>query len=578
MSDFRDPFPNLPQVVDIGNDRYFMGAQKPIELGFKDRTDYIKSFSDNSRTEFLIRKYLYISLKGKKRLVFEDPKEKAELIAILRKRAKKIESSNEFTSSTLKNTLLQRSYLNIQRLIQELEGPDYKGFKFPSLPDISLPCTKAKKYIRTIPENRLYQLILEIAWYLLHPDDVPEKVKCDWAKTIKQLDTLRIGDLVINEKQNGNSVSPSNYFKRINLSSVVKSKTLVNALDQAREMAQQIEGTTANDNMKERLQTLINILEIKKYLSDDLPIDKDRVKIIDVPAATSISNSLISNPMKGGAGAGAGKALDKPLGIAMRPLFNYFKVVFDPVYSLLESSIDTYSKKTDIQKVMIPQLTTVLHICNNLNPSETTTSGLNTYGVYRIKNVDETLITFMNNMIASTDTYVSSVGDDAKRNIFNRQLFHLPKVRLSSLLNKFVDPTKYSDPDSIPYIQLFTVGGNLRLIEKDKFMNSTKPEMTEEVFKAVNEFFAPTDLYILCTKSDNVKENIPMNMYEIDYDTIDVGETGIQIDNISNNYFNKNKKPELYLENLVTLLPYVVFNDAELALSILILFKELMPK
>ena len=578
MSDFRDPFPNLPQVVDIGNDRYFMGAQKPIELGFKDRADYIKSFSDNSRTEFLIRKYLYISLKGKKRLVFEDPKEKAELIAILRKRAKKIESSNEFTSSTLKNTLLQRSYLNIQRLIQELEGPDYKGFKFPSLPDISLPCTKAKKYIRTIPENRLYQLILEIAWYLLHPDDVPEKVKCDWAKTIKQLDTLRIGDLVINEKQNGNSVSPSNYFKRINLSSVVKSKILVNALDQAREMAQQIEGTTANDNMKERLQTLINILEIKKYLSDDLPIDKDRVKIIDVPAATSISNSLISNPMKGGAGAGAGKALDKPLGIAMSPLFNYFKVVFDPVYSLLESSIDTYSKKTDIQKVMIPQLTTVLHICNNLNPSETTTSGLNTYGVYRIKNVDETLITFMNNMIASTDTYVSSVGDDAKRNIFNRQLFHLPKVRLSSLLNKFVDPTKYSDPDSIPYIQLFTVGGNLRLIETDKFMNSTKPEMTEEVFKAVNEFFAPTDLYILCTKSDNVKENIPMNMYEIDYDTIDVGETGIQIDNISNNYFNKNKKPELYLENLVTLLPYVVFNDAELALSILILFKELMPK
>jgi hypothetical protein len=580
MSDFRDPFPNLPQVVDIGNDRYFMGAQKPIELGFKDRADYIKSFSDNSRTEFLIRKYLYISLKGKKRLVFEDPKEKAELIAILQKRAKKIESSNEFTSSTLKNTLLQRSYLNIQRLIQELEGPDYKGFNFPSLPDISLPCTKAKKYIRTIPENRLYQLILEIAWYLLHPDDVPEKVKCDWAKTIKQLDTLRIGDLVINEKQNGNNTSPSNYFKRINLSSVVKSKTLVNALDQAREMAQQIEGTTANDNMKERLQTLINILEIKKYLSDDLPVDKDRVKIIDVPAATSISNSLISNPMRGGAGAGAGagKALDKPLGIAMRPLFNYFKVVFDPVYSLLESSIDTYSKKTDIQKVMIPQLTTVLHICNNLNPSETTTSGLNTYGVYRIKNVDETLITFMNNIIASTDTYVSSVGDDAKRNIFNRQLFHLPKVRLSSLLNKFVDSEKYRDPESIPYIQLFTVGGNLRLIEKDKFMNSTKPDMTEEVFKAVNEFFTPTDLYILCTKSDNVKENIPMNMYEIDYDKVDVGETGIQIDNISNNYFNKNKKPELYLENLVTLLPYVVFNDAELALSILILFKELIPK
>ena len=571
MTEFRDPFPNLPQVVDIGGDRYFMGPQKPIELGFKDRANYIQAFGNNSDTEYLIRKYLYLSLKGKKRLVFEDPKEKADLIGILKKRAKKLESSNEFTSSTLKNTLLQRSYLNIQQLIQQLEGPDYKGLKFPSLPDISLPCTKAKKYIRTIPENRLYQLILEISWYLLHPDGVPKEVQCDWAKLIKKLDTLRMGDLVIDEDKNENNANPSNYFKRINLDSVIKSKTLKNALDQVREMAQQIEGNAANDNMKRRLQILVNILETKKYLSKDLRIDKDGIKIIDDNAAAAIKRSLISNPIKGG---GSNKALDKPLGIAMRPLFNYFKVVFDPVYSLLESSINTYSKKADIQKVIIPQLSTVLHICNNLNPSETTSGGFNTYGVYRVTNVDETLITFMNNIIASTDTYVSSMGDDSKKNTFNEQLFHLPKVRLSSLLNKFVDPNIYKDPKSIPYIQLFTVSANLRLIEKDKFMNGTR---SEEIFNAINEFFTPKDLYIVCTKSENIKENIPMNMYEIDYDTIDVGETGIKIDNIPMNYFNKNKQPELYLEKLVNLLPYVVFNDAELALSILILFKELMP-
>jgi hypothetical protein len=44
MSEFRDPFPELPQVVDIGGDRYFMGPQKPIELGFKSRKDFINSF------------------------------------------------------------------------------------------------------------------------------------------------------------------------------------------------------------------------------------------------------------------------------------------------------------------------------------------------------------------------------------------------------------------------------------------------------------------------------------------------------------------------------------------------------
>ena len=84
-------------------------------------------------------------------------------------------------------------------------------------------------------------MILEISWYLLHPDNIPKEIQCDWAKLIKKLDTLRIGDLVIDTKQNEDNVySPSNYFKRINLDSVVKSKTLKTALDQAREMAQQI--------------------------------------------------------------------------------------------------------------------------------------------------------------------------------------------------------------------------------------------------------------------------------------------------------------------------------------------------
>jgi len=577
MSEFRDNYPNLPQVVDIGGDRYFMGPQKPIELAFKDRANYIKSFGNNSRTEYLIRKYLYLSLKAKRRLTFDDPVEKADLIEILKKRAKNIESSNQFTSSILKNTLLQTSYLNIQQLIQQFEGPDYKGIGLSAFPDVSLPCTKAKKYIREIPENKLYQLMLEISWYLLHPDEVPEKVKCDWVKTIKQLDTLRVGDIYAKikdeqEKQGITKENPFNYFKRISLGSKGKSG---NALEDAQNIAKEVEGTNATANMKTRLQTLIELLELKKYLNNDLPVDKDRLKIIDAPVAAKISQSLISNPMKGGA-----NTLEKPLGIAMSPLFDYFKVVFDPIYSLIESNIVTYSGRADIKKVLIPQLTTILHICNNLNPSETTTSGLNTYGVYRIKNVDETIISFINTMISSTVTKVSSYTDDAKKNTFNRQLFHLPKVRLSTLLNKFVDSGTYKDPESIPYIQFFTVGGNMTVIDEGKFVNSSKPGMTKEVFDEVKQFFSPTELYIVCTKSDNVKENIPMNTYEINYDEIDVGETGIKINNIPNNYFNtvEGKSLNLYLENLVTLAPYIVFNDAELALSILILFKELMPK
>jgi hypothetical protein len=577
MTEFIDPFPTLPKVVDIGGERYFMGPQKPIELGFKSRQDFLNSFGTKRDTERILREYMYYELGSKKRIQFDSPEDKSALINILKARAKQLEASKQFTSSTLKNTLIQRSYINIQRIIQELEGPEYKGTNLPKIPDL-LPCTKAKTYIKQIPEDKLFQLILEIAWYLLHPDKVPSKVQCDWAKLIKQLDTMRLGDIVadIHNLEQGKGLVTTekalNYFKKINLETVVKKETLSNALEEAAQMASKIEDDNAKDDTKKRLEILLNILQTKKYLSNDLPVNVDRLKIVNASTAEKIKKDMITNPMSGG-------ALEKPLEIAMKPLFDYFKVVFDPIYSLLESSIQTYSADSNkIKKVIIPQLTTLLHICNNINPSETATGGLNTYGVYRIKNVDQELVQFINTMMASTQTYLDKFQDDQSKNKFNRQLFELPKVRLTTLLNRFLDSTTYKDPDTIPSIQIFTVDGNMKLKDKATFMDPKTPEMTEEVFNVVTELFTPNDIYIVCTKSENVKEDIPMNVYEVDYTTVDVGESGIQINNIPDNYFNKNKEPVLYMDKLVTLMPYVVFNDAELALSTFISFQNLMPK
>ena len=159
---------------------------------------------------------------------------------------------------------------------------------------------------------------------------------------------------------------------------------------------------------------------MKKYLANDLPINADRLKIIDVPASEKISKSLITNPMSGGA---ISSTLDKPLFVAMIPLFNYFKTVFDPIYSLVESSFLNISPKPT---QLIPNLTTLLHICNNLNPSETTESGANTYGVYRIKNIDSNIVSFINSMINSTTEYVTTtLKTDKERYTFNKQLFKL---------------------------------------------------------------------------------------------------------------------------------------------------------
>jgi hypothetical protein len=582
MTEYIDSYPELSLMIDVGGMKYYMGELKPVELAYRNRSEFKNTFGKDPRTEFILRKYMYPDLQSKSKLQFDSPAEKDELIKILEKRAAQLQSSTEFSSSTLKNTIFQQSYLNIQKLLQDLKGSNYKpaskGFSM-KIPDL-LPCTKAKKYIKAIPEERLLELILELSWMLLNPDKVPKDIECSWAGLIKKLDTLRLGDIMamIRDEQEKKGIKtdkkPLNYLANVDIKKVSKAPSIKNALDQVKSMALELQGANAKQNMEERLKTLLNILEVKKYLSNTLPVDDKRLKIIDTAAADKISKSLISNPMRGGAAT-----LDKPLGLAMMPLFDYFKQVYDPMYSFLETSITSYTKgeAEKTRTITIPSLLTLLHLCNNINRPMPDNSKRNIYGVYRILNVDDNIMSFINNILDSTITKLDTIPDKTEKFGFNRQIFELPKVRLSSLLNKIVSPA-YKDPETIPFIHFYIVGKNLTIPKKDAFMNPSKPELTEKVYTELTSFFNPKDLYIVYTTKDNVSENIPMNFYQVDLNSVDVGETAIKFNNLDDNYFNKNKTPELFLDKLVTLKEYVIFNDAELALSILLAFKELMPK
>jgi hypothetical protein len=390
---------------------------------------------------------------------------------------------------------------------------------------------------------------------------------------------MRLGDLFtkMQKAEQDNKLEPTkeayNYFKRINLENIVKEKTVKNALDKAKEMAIKIQGANTNAKMKDRLKTLLDILIVKKYLNGEGLTDENRLSIIDAPGITDkIQRSMIKNPMAGG----ATQALDEPLSIAMKPFFDYFKVVYDPIYTLVERAfLGLGAGRNTTKKILIPQLTTILHICNNIKPVENPTGGQHTYGIFKVTNVEKDIIDFFTKMLTSTQMYLDRFPDDKNKNTFTRQLFSLPKVRLSSLISSSIDG--YKDPDTIPYIQFFTVGGNMTLIEKSKFLDPSKPERTEDMFNAVSEFFTPDNLYIACTDSEKKSsQEIPLNTYEINYDEVKISETGLKI-STPENYFSKNKNPEIFLEDVTSLTPYVIFNDAELALCIFAAFKQLMP-
>jgi hypothetical protein len=555
MASFIDSFSYLPQTVDIGGDIYFLGPERHINLGFKSRKQFLDTFGTNSETEGLLRKYMNLSVTGKNKLVFDSVEDKTDLINILKKRATVLKNSNGFTSSTLKNEIFKRSYLYIQKLITELEGSNGKSIKVDDE-----ACIKAKKEIKTISDDHKFQMILEMAWYLLHPDKVPSEIGCDWAKLVKNLERLRVGDIFQSIRDAEPASEPRknalNYFKKINLETVLKKDTIRNALDQAKVFATEIQSETASESIKKRLKLLLDILEMKKYLASNLKIDQDRMKIISTSEERNIIQKSIMenpNPMKGG-------ALAIPLGKAMMPLFDYFKVVYDPIYSFLETSIIKY-KKTN--QIIIPQLTTLLHICNNLQPD--------TYGVYRITNVDKELLSFIKFMISITVEYIGKFADPVDKNTFDKQVFKLPKVHLSSISDVAFYNKTYKDPIKLPSIQFFVMNANIKYLPN--------PIPNEDINTAVKEFYTNDNIYMVYTKSDNISEQIPINVHEIDYSKVDVSNT-TKIDNLTNNYFNvnKDKLAETFFEKLLDITPYAVYNDAELALSIFIAFKELMPK
>ena len=575
---------NLSLFIDVGGDRYYLGSDKPIDLAYGSRNQFLKTFTQPTnndqkkrRIEYLLRKYMYYS-NGTRTYAFDNNEDRTELIDILKKRSKQLIQSNEFSSSLLKNASFQRVLLNLQGIVQELEGSSLK----PTQP----ASNKNVEYITSLSKETIAQLILELSWYLLHPDKVPREVSREWATIIKKLDQLRVADFVdrihtIEKNKNISPLgSPLNYFQRINVGKTAQSN---NALEEAVQMATQLQDTTLQDSLKDRLKMLVEILQAKKYLQNSLPTNTDGF-VINASTIKKLKNQIGSNPLAENAPepapepaqkGGTNTTIDRKWSIAMQPLFTYFKGTFDPVYGFIDETVREWNRTTKNRNI-IPSVLLLLHLCQQIHPSESSEGGLPTYGVYRVDNIPSTLLSYVNHLLKQTDAYATAMPDEEK-NAFKEQIIKLPNVRLTTLLSPSAKPTAFKDPESFPYIQLCTVGGNITIPSKETFLDSDHPKLTEQAHIAVTDFFRPECLYVIVTKGSQTRDALPTHAHTIDFTKVDVEDTTIPIETLPDTYFStKHTETELYLENLVELKEYVYCNDAELALSILIAYKDRM--
>ena len=621
----------LGMVVDIGEDIYNLDdSRSSILLAYGNLKAFQNAFDNTPRTKYLIRKYLPFVFNGDLSFEFKDGEaEKNDLLGILHARLKKLKSSIEATKSTnyLKDSKFRRYYDNILKLIEKIRNEDTSE---SDKPEKSEKCKKDLEYTKKLSkirngtpeskenEEKMFKIMIGIAWYLLNPNKVPDKIQCEWASIIQSLDTFTIGNIIqeiqaMKKDENDTTFSqPLNYFKRMTLSKLKGVSSSKKVGEKVKDMVLE-ENTT--QQMKDYLVRILKLLKMKEYLvqpfnNSNNPVIKDaaaadaelhtlerqmirnplsEVVIDDDDEKYPISDKPVVKPIVKPQVTTMSGGWDNtlPLKTMMMPLFNYFKMMYDPIYTFLDDDISRVKVKYNI----IPELLQVLHLTNKIKENITIKSH---YGVYKIKNVSKNLCDFIDKRLNAMQEHVGLLRDtDLKGSFiknkqqFIKQLVKLPTIQLLSSV-----PTKTAPSPS--YLQFLRVGKNIEIPKKNLFIDPTKkPPTPLEMYEAVTEFFTEDSLYILCTTSSgNVTSllsstfseipNIPMKLFEVDLNLVNITLPDLPtIDTLPNNYFNKYpeiaKNPDFTLNNIIPPKLSSQYNNSELALSILILFKEKMP-
>ena len=261
-----DPYENLPSTIAIGSDMYDLKPNsKFVNLSHKDRNDFLqtfKSYNNLDRVEELLRKYLFVGQKYES-ISFRPSTDKKELLTILKKRRDQLKESLS-SSNTLKHISNQRYYLDIQNIIYAIENPD-KESKRVEIPPLT--------------DNEIFHIILEISWYLQHPDDVPDEIATQWSDLLKEFKTMRLIDIIDNIKElhKTNSTiqvktNPLNYFEKIDLKKVINQKNVSSAKRKTIEMITAPPppppSSASESTLTTRITKLLEILRLKEYIDD----------------------------------------------------------------------------------------------------------------------------------------------------------------------------------------------------------------------------------------------------------------------------------------------------------------------
>lgn len=553
---------HLSDYVDIGGECFTVtdtmeqppqNDSKTYDLVCKSKTEFIKTFRSIVKqypdTVRLFRAYLPY---GEPQLQGLPHSEKDTLKKIIQARMDMLQTSIQSSNQLVKNIQFTRYYDNLAALLKQIDAA--VGTVQTITPNA------VQRRVHKLTKEKIFHLLLELGWKLMHPEKIEKGTEESWMKLMESVEELTLGRLVESIK---NINDPDKFSARINIDRLERAtESLTDAASPPDDASE----------LRRRLEAILQLLAVKKYLKKPLP-ENTKGPIMNNATVKQIGDKLINSmdPVSGGGNASqpisASNIPSKALYGSMAPFYEYFEKRYDPIASIL-------SKATMNSAISLPALAQLLFVSDYIVSHSL-------YGIHRITHLDPTVLAFIRGQLSAVQAYVAdpSTTEDEKT-LFIQASSRLPTVSITSLLNKFGVSGHYNDPEKIPVLQFMCVGINLhhQPTKEDMKIENTGDFPRQQIYDATLDFFNEDDLYIVCTSADASRENIPVKVYEIDDESVDVSKRSVSINELKEQYFNQYPNPEIHLERVMDVNSDIIYQHGMLALSMFMASKELLPK
>ena len=545
-----------PLATETNKTKTYDLVCKSTDVFYKTFGTILKEIPDALR---LIRSYLPYQ---QPQLQGIQVREKKPLKDFITKRMASLGESVQHSNNSINQMQFRKYHRNLQQLLDDIDVAS------ATTPTTSVPDLQ-NRIKDKFPKNRVYYVLMELAWYLLHPTEIKSNSD-SWMKLIDTVETLDLGALV----------------KSIHKTDQHTMRVDVDRVENATALGEALSPPDDAGELKKRLESILQLFVVRKYLR--APLQQNAKGPIVNDDTLGVLESSLPRPMKGGANStnsmnvtpinnkSAANSTNSKNAVSnsfqinsesvanmMKPFYDFFKEKYDPITSIL-------SKHPLPDGLSLASLSKLLFICQKIisqSPIQ--------HGIYRITNMDPAIIEFLRIQLGSVQAYVDDANrTDEEIKSFTDEAGIVPVVSIKSLLNRFGKSGHYTDPETLPTVRIMIKGINLEPSTKE--IEIERDDLKEMFHKAVDDFFTDQAIYLVCNEAASTQT--PMNVFEVDYEDVNVSKNTWTLDVLEMNYFNKYKEPSMDLETAMDVKSNIVYNHGMLALSMFIASEELLPK